>query len=45
MGGFSIPPTRDKSGREFAPQHKKGISKKVKGVNMMYRKKGQKKRG
>ncbi len=27
VSGFSLPPIRIKSGRAFAPQHKKGISK------------------
>jgi hypothetical protein len=31
-GEFSLPPTRGKSGRVFAPRYKEGISKEVKGL-------------
>jgi hypothetical protein len=43
VGGFNILPTRVKSGREFAPQHKKGTSKYVTRVKLTYGQKGWKK--
>ncbi len=44
-GGISLPPTRGKSGRAFAPWDKEGDFQVSKRVNSMFRQKGNEQKG